>query len=68
MNEIVLTSATFLPATNSTRITYAEETPGGARDGWKDHTIYHAHDATEAQRNEEVDAFIAEQNAKLQTI
>ena len=66
MNEIVLTSAKFTPATNSTFITYAEETPSGARDGWKEHTIYHAYDASESERNDDVDAFIAAENTKLQ--
>lgn len=65
MKTIVLTSAKYSAATNSTYIAYAEETPGGARDGWKEHTIYHDDASTESERNDEVDAFIEAKNAKL---
>jgi hypothetical protein len=65
MKTIVLTSAKYSAATNSTRVTYAEETPSGARDGFQEHTLYHDDASTESLRNDEVDAFIEAENAKL---
>lgn len=58
--EIILTSSTYSEGTNSTRIVYAEETDDGSRDAWKEHTLYHENNATEQERNSEVEAFIAE--------
>ena len=58
--KIVLTSSTYSESTNSTRIVYAEETDDGSRDTWKEHTLYHDNNATEQERNSEVEAFIAE--------
>lgn len=68
MKEIVLTSTTYIPATNSTRVAYAEETTAGIRDGYQLHTIYHPEWSSEFERNEEVDAFIAAENAKLHNV
>ena len=58
--EIILTSSIYSQATNSTRIVYAEETDDGNRDAWGEHTLYHENNATEQERNSEVEAFIAE--------
>lgn len=58
--DIVLTSSIYSQATNSTRIVYAEETDDGSRDAWKEHTLYHDNNATEQERDSEVEAFIAE--------
>lgn len=58
--DIVLTSSIYSQATNSTRIVYAEETDDGNRDTWKEHTLYHDNNATEQERNSEVEAFITE--------
>lgn len=58
--DIVLTSSIYSQATNSTRIVLAEEDSGGNRDAWKEHTLYHENNATEQERNSEVEAFIAE--------
>lgn len=62
--DIVLTSSTYSEATNSTRIVYAEEDSAGNRDAWKEHTIYHDSEATEQERNSEVDAFIEKQTTQ----
>lgn len=58
--DIVLTSSTYSEATNSTRLVYAEEDLCGSRDAWREHTLYHENNATEQERNSEVEAFIAE--------
>lgn len=58
--EIVLTSSTYSESTNSTRIVYAEEDSSGSRDAWKEHTLHHDNNATEQERNSEVEAFITE--------
>lgn len=59
--DIVLTSSNYSPATNSTRIIYAEEDLCGNRDAFQERTLYHDSEATEEERNSEVDAFIEKQ-------
>lgn len=59
--EIVLTSSIYSEATNSTRLVYAEEDLCGNRDAWRERTLYHDSEATEEERNSEVDAFIEKQ-------
>jgi len=52
-------SAKFDAATNSTRIVYAPE-DGTAAEA-KEDVIYHSRDATEQDRADEIDAFVAAQ-------